>query len=313
MNPRISIVVPVHNAEEFLRGCLDSIKAQTFLDFEVVLVDDGSTDGSLEILGRYRDEDVRFHLYQQKHRGVSAARNTCLNYSTGEYVCFVDADDQITPTFLEDLYQAIEDQVDSSMGGFKKIDMLSHEEFEVIPDKKIETLEENLLEFYDSNDKDWQRYLWNRMFKSSVIKDHNLLFREDIYYKEDGLFLIQYLCASNGLIGCVDKVLYHYHRNTTGAMSKTWHTFDKRVITNLEAHRQIIEELRKRKVSNLIISKAENQAKAACNWILQMMWNAKSTNLTLLARIETIMISILGFKGYISWRVSQFFKSSPFK
>ena len=166
----------------------------------------------------------------------------------------------------------------------------------------------DLAEFYNAGPTDWQRYLWNRMFKKSVIDQHNLRFIEDIYYKEDGLFVVQYLCASNGLVGCVDKVLYYYRRNSTGAMSKTWHSFDKKIITNLMAHKLIIDEIRRKGVSHAVVVKAISQAKAACNWILQMMRQSKSYNITFLFQVERIMISILGFRDYLSWRTLQLYK-----
>lgn len=308
MSPKISIIVPVYNAETYLLNCLNSIQAQTYSDYEVILVDDGSCDKSLLAIESFRSNDCRFQLYHQSHRGVSSARNVGLKYATGDFVCFVDADDQIAPTYIEDLYAAIDSQVDSSMGGFKRIDLLSHEECEVVPRKKTESLEENLLGFYDANSKDWQRYMVNRMFKMSIIQKNDLHFNEEIHYKEDGLFLVQYLCASNGRVGCVDKVLYYYYRNTTGAMSKTWHSFDPKIITNLEAHRQIIETIQQRNVPEAVLLKAKGQAKAACNWILQMMWKSKVLQLSLLTRIEGIMISILGIREYLSWRTSQLFK-----
>lgn len=308
MSPKVSVIVPFYNAEVYLPDCLICIQAQTYLDFEVILVDDGSTDKSLYAIELLRSTDDRFQLYHQHHRGVSSARNVGLKYATGDFICFVDADDQIAPTYIEDLFNAIDDKVDSSMGGFKKIDLLSHDECVIIPAKKIETLEENLLGFYDAKSTDWQRYLWNRMFKRSIIQQNNIRFEEGIYYKEDGLFVIRYLCASNGLVGCVDKVLYYYQRNATGAMSKTWHSFDDKIITNLDAHHLMIEAIRKKEVSPIVLIKAENQAKAACNWILQMMWQSKYFHLSLLTRIERIMISILGFREYLSWRISQLFK-----
>lgn len=307
-NPTISIIVPVHNADIYLHDSLNSIKSQTFTDFEVLLIDDGSDDDSLSILQEYHTADTRFQVHHQENRGVSSARNLGLQNAVGEFVCFVDADDKIAPTYLEDLYLAMGDQVDSTMGGFRRIDLLSHEECEVVPQSKIETLEENLLGFYAANHKDWQRYMVNRLFRRSIIQTNNLRFKEDIYYKEDGLFLVQYLCRSNGMVGCVDKVLYYYYRNATGAMSKTWHAFDEKIITNLVAHRLMIDEIRRKDVSEVVLSKAIGQAKAACNWIIQMMWQTKSINLNRLRKIDGIMISILGVKNYFSWRSGQLLK-----
>lgn len=307
-NPTISMIVPVYNAENYLDDCLNSIRSQTFTDFEVLLIDDGSDDHSLSFLKKFQAEDPRFKILHQDNRGTSSARNAGLDNAVGEFVCFVDADDQIASTYLEDLYLAMRDQVDSTMGGFRRIDLLSHEECEVVPQKKIETLEENLFGFYDANHQDWQRYMVNRMFKRSIIQANNLRFKEDICYKEDGLFLVQYLCASNGMVGCVNKVLYFYFRNATGAMSKTWHAFDQKIISNLEAHRLIIEEIRRKNVSEIVVSKALSQAKASCNWIIQMMLQAKAFKLIYFYRIERIMLSILGLREYLSWRTSQLFR-----
>lgn len=308
MTPKISIIVPVYNAEKYLPDCLNSILGQTYTDFEVILVDDGSTDQSLRIIDKYIAKDDRFHLFQQTHRGVSAARNIGLKNVTGDYISFVDADDQIASTYLEDLYHAFDEQVDSSMCGFKKIDLLSYEDCVVIPKKMIESLEDNLIGFYEATNTDWQRYLWNRMFKHSIIKSNNLRFKEDIFYKEDGLFVVQYLCASNGFVGCVDKVLYYYYRNVTGAMSRTWHAFDIKIITNLEAHRLMIETIKNRNVSKMVLCKAINQAKSACNWILMLMWQSKTFQFSLFARIEKIMISIIGIREIIKWHCFQLFK-----
>ena len=307
MRPRFSIIVPIYNAERYLYECFRSIQVQICQDFEVILVDDGSTDGTLRMLYNYVAEDVRFHIYNYEHRGVSFARNIGLKYAAGDYICFVDADDQIAPTYLVDLYQAM-GEADSSMCGFRKFDSLSQEDCTIVPQNRIETLEDNLSGFYAAGPTDWQRYLWNRMFKRSVIEKNNLRFREDIHYKEDGLFIIQYLCVSNGLVGCVDKVLYYYKRNTSGAMSKTWHVFDDKIITNLLAHRLIIEEIKKKNISESVIQQAISQVKAADAWILQLMWHSGSFNLDRLFRIEKNLFSILGSRSYFSWRIAQFIK-----
>ncbi len=306
MTPRFSIIVPVFNAEKYLERCLNSISIQTCKDFEVIVVDDGSSDNSKTIYDAFKNTDSRFRLFFIDHGGVSRARNEGLKWAVGDYVCFVDADDQIAPTYLEDLYLALDNDVDSSMGGFKRIDSLSHEECEVVPQKKKESLEENLLGFYAANSKDWQRYMVNRMFKKSIIQNHDIRFKEDIYYKEDGLFLVQYLCASNGRVGCVDKVLYFYYRNSTGAMSKTWHAFDEKILTNLEAHRQMIKILTRRLKSNDVLARAKSQIKSTSNWILKLMAETNSFNLSRIVKIESIMLSALGFADYFSWRFCQF-------
>lgn len=96
----ISIIIPVYNAEFYLEECLDSIKSQSHPDFEVLCVNDGSTDRSEEICERYVREDKRFRLYSQENSGVSVARNLGIEQAKGEYLCFVDSDDVIANDFL---------------------------------------------------------------------------------------------------------------------------------------------------------------------------------------------------------------------
>ena len=97
---KLAILIPVYNAEKYLRECLDSVLAQTFPDWEAICVDDGSTDGSGAILDEYAAKDGRFRVIHQKNAGVSAARNAALDVAKGEWVCFVDADDVIDRDWL---------------------------------------------------------------------------------------------------------------------------------------------------------------------------------------------------------------------
>ena len=98
--PRISIGVPFHNVEEYLPQCLDSILRQTFTDFEVIMVDDGSTDGSFEICQKYASKDSRFKLIHQENGGVAKARNNCLRHMTGDFIAWVDSDDWIEDDYF---------------------------------------------------------------------------------------------------------------------------------------------------------------------------------------------------------------------
>ncbi len=101
--PRISIGVPFHNVEEYLPQCLESIIDQTFTDFEVIMVDDGSTDGSFEICQKYAAKDSRFKLFYQENGGVAKARNNCLRHMTGDFITWIDSDDWIEKDYLEKL------------------------------------------------------------------------------------------------------------------------------------------------------------------------------------------------------------------
>lgn len=101
----ISVIIPAHNAKRYIRRCLDSVLAQTFTDFEVLLVDDGSTDQTPEICRDYEQKDGRVHFYEQKNAGVSAARNLGIRHAVGDWIAFIDADDYVTEGYLGALYE----------------------------------------------------------------------------------------------------------------------------------------------------------------------------------------------------------------
>mgnify|MGYP002511105663 CR=1 FL=1 len=105
--PLISVIVPVYQVSKYIRECVDSLLCQTYRRLEIILVDDGSTDGSGEICDSYAKEDDRIRVIHQENRGLSAARNTGLDYASGEYVAFVDSDDYVEPAYIEELYRLI--------------------------------------------------------------------------------------------------------------------------------------------------------------------------------------------------------------
>ena len=102
--PAVSVIIPMYNTEAFIKDCLDSLVAQTFTDFEVIIIDDGSTDDSARIAASYASSDARFRLIGQPNKGPSEARNTGLKIMRGDYVTFIDSDDCVAPNFLETLF-----------------------------------------------------------------------------------------------------------------------------------------------------------------------------------------------------------------
>jgi len=117
----ISIIIPVYNVEDYLARCLESILFQSFKDFEVLLIDDGSTDGSGKICDAYAQNDTRIRVIHKVNGGVSSARNVGLNNANGQYISFVDSDDFVHPCFLEFLYNSIKSsKADISICDYEK-------------------------------------------------------------------------------------------------------------------------------------------------------------------------------------------------
>ena len=120
--PFITIIVPVYNAKKYLRDCIESILSQTYHNLEIILIDDGSTDGSEKFVDDYAKSDKRIKVVHQKNMGLSGARNTGLKHTTGKYVTFVDSDDRIEPSMIESLFNALtESHADVSICSFKEI------------------------------------------------------------------------------------------------------------------------------------------------------------------------------------------------
>lgn len=114
-DPMISVIVPVYNVERLLAKCLDSLLAQTYKDIELVLVDDGSTDGSGKICDEYAEREDRIKVVHQKNLGVSVARNHGLDVASGDYVCFVDSDDYVTENYLSNFTFGVDFSVQGYM------------------------------------------------------------------------------------------------------------------------------------------------------------------------------------------------------
>ena len=117
----MSVIIPVYNASNYLVACLSSVLAQTFQSFEVICINDGSTDRSLEILQDFRKRDARIQVLQSKHEGVSSARNAGLDAARGEFILFLDADDEIFPDALQLLIGRMFDSVDAVIGEAQRI------------------------------------------------------------------------------------------------------------------------------------------------------------------------------------------------
>lgn len=178
-NPKITVIVPVYNAEKYVCETLDSLKSQTMEDFEVLMIDDGSPDGSPAILDEYAQRDGRFRAIHKENGGVSSARNLGLREAKGDWIIFVDADDQLPPRALEALYAAADDETDYVLGSVIKFGDVPEELIEVKVEAKSKDVLAHVL----------NPAPWGQLFRKSVIDAHHLLFLEDLAYSEDSLFV----------------------------------------------------------------------------------------------------------------------------
>lgn len=192
--PIVSIIVPVYNAETTLRRCIDSLLAQTFADFELIAVDDGSSDGSREVVGGYAARDPRVRLLTPGHGGVSAARNCGIETAQGKWLTFVDADDYVAPDYLADLLTDAAD-AEFSISGYSVVNPGSlPQPVDVLDGKPLPgrggicKTDEMLAAFSAYS----LGFVWGKLFRRDIIGSAGLRFDRDITFGEDGIFCFSY-------------------------------------------------------------------------------------------------------------------------
>ena len=200
-----SIIVPVYKVEKYLPECIDSILAQTYTDFELLLIDDGSPDNSGRICDEYADRDSRIRVFHKDNGGVSSARNLGIDNAKGEWIMFVDSDDKITPDCLDVCMSAIENQ---------NLDLLQYKHSQTID--YPETEYNKALNYSDYIKMRHPVCVGGAIFKSDIIHNSGLRFDERIKLGEDQLFIYDYIFSSNKCM-YIDKTLYYYRENEQSA------------------------------------------------------------------------------------------------
>ena len=213
VEPKISIIIPVYNAEEFLEGCLNSIINQSLKDIEIICINDGSSDGSLDILNEYHDKDKRIKIFSQENSGPAATRNFGLEKSTGEYIIFVDSDDWVEPTMCEELYEHAK-HLNSDLVLFDATEYNLNNEHKNRVYFSSNYFTEDYNEF--TFDYKFNRNLvmnhflvvWSKMFRKDLVK--NIRF-PDLPIFEDVQFHVESMLLAKK-ISYFPKFFYHYRK-----------------------------------------------------------------------------------------------------
>ena len=212
--PQISIIVPIYNGAKYINKCIEMIINQTYKDFELIIVDDGSTDNSLAMCNEYAKKDSRIKLISKKNGGTWAARNSGIDESIGKYIIFFDCDDWYQDNLLQEMYTDIE---------INNVDLVISGQTNVIVDKNGKTIRKNTVlpnkYFFKSKDEILSNYillrkeeigdtLWNKIYKSEIIKKYNLKF-ENYKRGEDTIFNASYYEHIDKCI-VISKAFYSY-------------------------------------------------------------------------------------------------------
>lgn len=245
MSDLISIIVPIYNASQYLSECIESIQRQTYQNLEIILINDGSTDDSLEICSKYQRQDCRIKLIDQNNGGSVAARKSGLRAALGAYIGFVDADDSIEPDMFQTLYQKLKDFdvdfVHSGMitNGQKRCD---YEE------KIIDFSTQNRTEYFSRKVFETQEIfyaLWSKLFKAELIKKAFLSLPDEQCYGEDLLCMCNYLsqCRSFYLL---KDAFYHYRVHESSLSHLNWLDF---CIEESRLYSHVLKRLEENKMS----------------------------------------------------------------
>lgn len=215
MPPFFSIIIPAYNAENFIERCLLSIIKQSYNNYEIIIINDGSNDRTEEISQKFIKLDNKIHLLNTKNEGVSAARNKGIVHATGEYIIFMDADDLLCPQALEISSKKITE--------FKKVDTVIWNFKEFSPPSKIKIHKNYIDEIY-KNSKNFNfeiKHLasWGYILSKSIIDKHSVRFKETLSMSEDRVFILEYLSYSENIITMKEPFYIHVNENSSACNS----------------------------------------------------------------------------------------------
>lgn len=302
--PKISVIVPVYKAEKYLHRCVDCILNQTFTDFEVLLIDDGSPDRSGEICDEYAKKDSRVRVFHKENGGVSSARNVGLKHAVGEWIYFIDPDDYLFKKSFDILTSGISDNIEMVLAGYNEVSLDGEVLYsETARKNQVIDIESAVEIYFTGGDYKFQGYLWNRLFRNDIIQQNGLIFNESIYYKEDGLFVVQYMCRMKKSVKYTTEPIYNYVIHEDGAMGSLSKGVTHKFLTNLDARIITLNEIRSRFSRTELVSMAKQAVFGFQFWVYAIMRQHNSLDYKILCKVacKTLFsINIFSYVKYLS-------------
>lgn len=220
--PFVSLIIPVYNAEKYLRRCLTSAMEQTFKDMEILVVNDGSTDESLSICQEYAQMDPRFHIIDKENTGVSDSRNRAIQIAKGDYLQFMDSDDWLTPDATETLvYAAQKFDCDLVIADFYRVEKAVFTEKQHIRERGLLTREQFATYMMQDPADFYYGVLWNKLYRRQVIVDNHLEMDAQMRWCEDFLFNLSFIRHAETFTA-VQTPIYYYMKRKGSLVSTDW-------------------------------------------------------------------------------------------
>lgn len=266
-HPLVSVIVPIYNVEEYLEKCLESIVSQTYSNLEIILVNDGSTDKSESIIQLFLLKDKRVNYIYQKNAGPSVARNRGMKEATGEFICFIDADDFISQEYIEKLVSKIVEGYDIVTCGYTEISDYGTTDLNDFCKSKSKITKDELINGILGG---LGGVLWAKIYRRNIIELNRLELNPNVYMCEDLLFNLEY-CGYSKQFAAIQTSSYKYNRlNETSITSKITLDYLENILIvmkeledklkRLEWSNKKIETLINERMNNLTLAIASNES-----------------------------------------------------
>lgn len=239
INPSVSIIVPVYNASSTLYRCIDSILAQNFSDFELLLINDGSKDNSGVICDEYVAKDPRVRVIHKENGGVSSARNLGLDNAKGEWIAFVDSDDWVAVDYIKNLYSHTTDNIDLVVSFPTYIYNDGSSKIPKYKEKRV--CEHNFEKIFVEHSMHQNTSPWSKLFRKKLIEENKIRFCEEMHIGEDLLFLYNFMLVSIRIY-ISSETDYMYSYDLTSSLTKRVNSF-KSEYTGYANIKQVVNKL----------------------------------------------------------------------
>lgn len=321
MHSLVSIIVPVYNAEKTICRCIDSIINQTYIYWELILINDGSNDNSGKICDKYSKKDKRIKVFHKENGGVSSARNVGLDNAKGEWITFVDSDDWVKSEYIANLLSHFDEGIDLVVS-YAEIFFIEYTQKEYYNSKTISF--GNFEEMFIDNDMHWHTSPWSKLYKKSIIEKNHLRFCEGMHIGEDAVFLYSYILKSR-LIYISSDTDYCYYSEIENSLTKRVNTLDSellsyekineivndiisvRVIKNVKALSNLywIIAVYLRRILNALYHNKINR-RIRIKVLRTIKWDFYIENINANSFKEKILIQILKYKFYVVYDFIRF-------
>ena len=235
----ISVIVPAYNTEKYISTCIDSLLAQTYINYEIIIINDGSTDHTLSILDKYR-QHPNIRIFSQENAGLSAARNRGISVSNGDLICFVDSDDYVAKNYLEKLVAPLlqDSTIDIAVCGYQEIYQDRQASYPLKPQLLTGfQATKNLL----LNQRDFDVLAWNKLYKKSLFTDYDILYPVGQIHEDNLTTYKLYSVAKN--VQYLEDILYFYQRKNS-RITKDFSSTEK-TLKRLQVKEQMAIEAQK--------------------------------------------------------------------